>query len=154
MSRPKKLIVLYLDINGLSEPAELTFCMKHLRSLGRFTGVLAGSSEDEEKRELTELEIELEVKPECDPCRFKGDIGYLRYLIEMGTRLEYSNSIYPSDEHIDEAVIKAQKTLSLVTERKRSKDSWEVKMATLEALIQKRKEGEKHDTVTRESQLP
>jgi len=71
----KRLVTLYKDIPGERYDIPFTFCLRHLRVFGKYTGVLVGSSEDGPHRPVGES---------CDVCRVDGDLGYLGFLREEG----------------------------------------------------------------------
>lgn len=70
----KQLITYFKMVEGIPFPLAITFCRKHERELGRFTGTLSGSSEDDE----------VDPASECDVCEVSPETGYLASLIEKG----------------------------------------------------------------------
>ncbi len=58
-----------------------TFCKLHEQQLARFTGVLIGSSYDDDAPAYS--------PSDCDVCQVQGDLGYLGFLIEYGIRIAH-----------------------------------------------------------------
>ncbi len=81
MPRPKQMVSYYKQIEGRDFPIVFTFCKQHERQLARFTGVLVGSSDDDDEPTYS--------PPGCDVCQSKGDLGYLGYLVEYGIRIAH-----------------------------------------------------------------